>query len=86
MIPLSRIPAFKMSQCRNTGNISVLNHEGEPIDITQATCKLCTKVTPVNVLTSVMQNVKVKKFSYTALTAHILSETTRYESTYMITV
>ncbi len=39
---------------RNVGNISVLNHEGEPVDITtQATCKLCSRVMPVNVLISV---------------------------------
>ncbi len=65
--------------CRNTGNTSVLNHEGEPMDITKSTCKLCAFVAmPVNVLTSVIQKVKVKKlmeFSNAALTAHILSET-----------
>ncbi len=39
---------------RNTGNISVLNDEGEPMDIiTQATCNRCAIVMPVNVLTSV---------------------------------
>ncbi len=70
-----------MGVCRNTGNISVLNHEGEPMDITQATCKLCAIVMPVNVLTSVMQKVKVIFFFKAVLTAHILSETTRDEST-----
>ncbi len=67
----------------NTGNTSVLNHEGEPMDITKAKCKLCTIVMPVNVLTSVIKKVKEKKlmeFSNAALTAHILSET-RDEST-----
>ncbi len=62
----------------NTGNISVLNHEGEPMDITKSTCKLCAIVMPVNVLTAVIQ--KVKEFSNAALTLHILSET-RDEST-----
>ncbi len=69
LIPLSRIPTFKIHmngglrlRC-NTGNISVLNHEGEPMDITQATCKLCAIVMPVNVLTSVIQKVKVKKLT-----------------------
>ncbi len=40
---------------RNVGNISVLNHEGEPMDIKQArvctrvcTCKLCARFMPVN--------------------------------------
>ncbi len=28
--------------CRNVGNVSVLNHEGEPMDITQA--RVCTRV------------------------------------------
>ncbi len=28
--------------CRNVGNISVLNHEGEPMDIKQA--RVCTRV------------------------------------------
>lgn len=44
----------KMSR-RNIGNISVLHHEGESIDITQAMWKLCAKdksakesQTPVN--------------------------------------
>ncbi len=41
---------------RNVGNISVLNHEGEPMDITQA--RVCTRVCtrarlPVNILISV---------------------------------
>ncbi len=71
---------------RNTGNISVLNHEGEPMGITQATCKLCAIVMPVNVLTSVIQKVKVKNLTKLfnaalTLTPHILSETTRDEST-----
>ncbi len=83
LIPLSCIPAFKMHmhgglrlRC-NTGNTSVLNHEGEPMDITKSTCKLCAIVMPVNLLASVIQKVKVKKlmeFSNAALTAHILSE------------
>ncbi len=51
------------------------------MDITQATCKLAAIVMPVNILISVIQKVKVKKFSNAALTAHILSETTRDEST-----
>ncbi len=38
---------------RNTGNISVLNDEGEPMDITQATSNRCAIVMPMNVLTSV---------------------------------
>ncbi len=84
LIPLSCIPAFKIHMHgglrlrRNTGNTSVLNHEGEPMDITKSTCKLCAIVMPVNVLTSVIQKVKVKKlmeFSNAPLTAHILSET-----------
>ncbi len=42
----------------NVGNISVLNHEGEPMDIKQVhqglhTCKLCARFMPVNVLISV---------------------------------
>ncbi len=84
LIPLSCIPAFKIHMHGglrlhlNTGNISVLNHEGEPMDITKSTCKLCVIVMPVNVLTAVIQ--KVKEFSNAALTAHILSET-RDEST-----
>ncbi len=45
----------------NTGNISVLNHEGEPMDITQATtCKLANSYAGER-LTSVIQRVKVKK-------------------------
>lgn len=32
---------------RNIRNISVLNHEGELADITQAMCKHCAKVMPV---------------------------------------
>ncbi len=84
LIPLSCIPAFKIHMHgglrlrRNTGNTSVLNHEGEPMDITKSMCKLYAIVMPVNVLTSVIQKVKVKKlmeFSNAALTAHILSET-----------
>ncbi len=84
LIHLSCIPAFKIHMHgglrlrHNTGNTSVLNHEGEPMDITKSTCKLCAIVMPVNVLTSVIQKVKVKKlmeFSNAALTAHILSET-----------
>ncbi len=47
---------------RNTGNTSVLNHEGEPMDITKSTCKLCAIVMLVNVLTSVIQKVKVNFF------------------------
>ncbi len=64
--------------------ISVLNHKGEPMDITQAMCKLCAIVMQVNVLTSVIQEVKVKKvtdLSKAALTEHIFSETTRDKST-----
>ncbi len=46
------------------------------MDIAQSTCKLCAIVMPVNVVTSVIQKVKVKKkVSNPALTAHILSET-----------
>ncbi len=84
LIPLSCIPAFKIHMHGglrlhlNTGNISVLNHEGEAMDITKSTCKLCAIVMPVNVLTSVVQ--KVKECSNAALTSHILSET-RDEST-----
>ncbi len=66
LIPLSCLPAFKIHMHgglwlrRNAGNISFLNHEGEPMDITQAMCKLCAIVMPVNVLTSVtIQKVKV---------------------------
>ncbi len=87
LIPLSCIPAFKIHMHgglrlrHNTGNISILNHEGEPMDITQAMCQLYAIVMPVNALTSVIQKVKVKKklteFSNAALTVHILSETTR---------
>ncbi len=70
---------------RNTGNISVLNHEGEPMGITQAMCKLCA-IVPVHILTSVIQKVKVKNLTKLfnaalTLTPHILSETTRDEST-----
>ncbi len=88
-IDFSCIPAFKIYMHvglrlrRNTGNTSVLNHEAEPMDITKSTCKLCAIVMQVNILTSAIQKVKVKKlmeFSNTALTAHILSET-RDEST-----
>ncbi len=67
LIPLSCIPAFKMHMHgglrlhRNTGNTSVLNHEGKPMDITKSTCKLCAIVMLVNVLNSVIQKVKVKK-------------------------
>ncbi len=38
LIPLSCLPAFKIHThgglwlCRNTGNISVLNHEDEPVN------------------------------------------------------
>ncbi len=46
--------------CRNVGNVSVLNHEGEPMDITQAPfapgfahCKLNAIFMLVNVLISV---------------------------------
>ncbi len=66
LIPLSCIPAFKIHMHgglrlrRNTGNTSVLNHEGEPMDITKSTCKLCAIVMLVKVLTSVIQKVKVK--------------------------
>ncbi len=89
LIPLSCIPAFNIHMHgglrlrRNTGNISVLNHEGKPMDITQATCKLCAIVMPVNVLTSVTESEskKTDEFSNAALTAYILSETTRDEST-----
>ncbi len=28
----------------NVGNIAVLNREGEPMDITQGTCKLCARL------------------------------------------
>ncbi len=41
--------------CHNTGHISVLNHEGEPMVITQATLHNSS----VNVLTSVMQKVNM---------------------------
>ncbi len=52
----------------------------DQMDITQAMCKLCAIVMPVNVLTSVKKVKVKKKFSNAALTAHILSET-RDEST-----
>ncbi len=41
--------------CLNVGNISVLNHEGKPMDIKQAHVwtKLCARFMPVNVLISV---------------------------------
>ncbi len=39
--------------CHNVGNISVLKHEGKPVDITQAPCKLCAIFMPVNVLIAV---------------------------------
>ncbi len=65
---------------RNTVNISVLNHEGEPMDITQATCKLCAIVMPVNVYSHYTESESKKKknlteFSNATLTGHILSET-----------
>ncbi len=65
----------------NAGNISVLNHKGEPMDITQAMCKLCAIVMPVNVLTSVIQEVKVKKVTDLSKAALTFSETTRDKST-----
>ncbi len=89
LIPLSCISVFKIHMLvglrlrHNTVNISVSNHDGEPMGITQAMCKLCA-IVPVNVLTSVIQKVKVKnltKLFTAALTTHILSETTRDEST-----
>lgn len=64
----------------NIGNISVFNHEDKPVDFTQAICKLCPRViqvkksqTPINYS---LQNATVK--TDCALTAHILSETTRW--------
>ncbi len=56
LISILFIPAFKIHMHgglrlrRNTGNISVLNHEGELMCITQATRKLCAIVMPVNVV------------------------------------
>jgi len=32
---------------RNIENISILNREGKPVDITQAMCKLCVRVMPL---------------------------------------
>ncbi len=46
---------------RNIGNNSVLNHEGEQMDITQATCKLCTRVMQVNVLNAERESKKSKR-------------------------
>ncbi len=76
LIPLSCIPAFKIHMHgglrlrRNTGNTSVLNHEGEPMDITKATCKLSNSYAGERLNFSHTESESKK-----TETAHILSET-----------